>query len=126
MGDLPSAFFLDRLFSPTGRFSFYGPPTDIKVKESKVDGNYRLLEVSYSNLSQSTNAEIPRRALVAATIPEGTENAVMLVASSTTARWKKGTEEQVRGTIASFRATSAPKSNLKLRPKQRGESIEFS
>lgn len=27
IGDLPSAFFLERLFDPTGRFSFYGPPT---------------------------------------------------------------------------------------------------
>lgn len=27
VGDLPSAFFLERLFDPTGRFSFYGPPT---------------------------------------------------------------------------------------------------
>merc|ERR1740139_287150 len=29
---LPNDFFLSRLFDPTGRFSFYGAPTDIKVK----------------------------------------------------------------------------------------------
>jgi hypothetical protein len=79
IGDLPKSFFTDAIFSPTGRFSFYGQPTDVKVKKSEVVGNLRYLEVTFSNLSQSTNAEIPRTALVAATIPEGTEDVVMLV-----------------------------------------------
>ena len=126
LADLPSSFFLERLFDPTGRFSFYGPPTDIKVKSSKVEGDRRYIELSYSNLSQSTNAEIPRKAILVATIPQGTDNAVMLVASSTSSRWKKGSETAVRNVIDSFRATAAPKSNLKLRAKDRGgQSIEF-
>ena len=69
--DLPSSFFLDRLLEPTGRFSFYGAPTDVKVKSSKVVGNNRFIDLSFSNLSQSTNAEIPRKALLVATIPPG-------------------------------------------------------
>ncbi len=43
-------------------FSFYGSPTD-------MDGPYWYLEVSFSNLSQSTNAEISRMALVSVMIP---------------------------------------------------------
>ncbi|EEC50175.1 predicted protein [Phaeodactylum tricornutum CCAP 1055/1] len=126
LDDLPSSFFLDRLFESTGRFSFYGPPTDVKIRKSDTNGNYRVIEVSYSNLSQSTNAEIPRRAVLVATIPAGTNNAVMLVGSSTATRWRKGSEEEVRNTIASFRAIPAPKSNLKLRSKPRGgEPIDF-
>ena len=117
---------LDRLFRPEGRFSFYGPPTDIKIKSSRTEGNYRYVEVAFSTLSQSTNAEIPRKALLAATIPEGTSNAVMLVGSANSSRWKNGAEKQVRETIGSFRAIPAPKTNLKLRAKQRGpEPIDY-
>jgi len=65
LNDLPKTFFTDALFSSTGRFSFYGQPTDVKVKkDSGKEGSYRYLEIVFSNLSQSTNAEIPRTSLV--------------------------------------------------------------
>ena len=123
--NLPDSFFLERLFDPTGRFSFYGSPTDIKVKKSYIEGNNRYMEVSFSNLSQSTNAEIPRKALLVATIPAGTDNAVMLVGSANASRWTKGSERPVRDTVLSFRAVPAPKSSMKLRSKVRGDLIEF-
>lgn len=123
--ELPSSFFLDRLFDPTGRFSFYGAPTDVKVKSSKIVGNNRYIELSFSNLSQSTNAEIPRNALLVATIPAGTDNAVMLVGSATASRWRKGADADVLKTVESFRAIPAPKTNLKLRAKNRSNSIDF-
>eukprot|EP00545_Synedropsis_sp_CCMP1620_P001427 CAMPEP_0119013942 /NCGR_PEP_ID=MMETSP1176-20130426/9269_1 /TAXON_ID=265551 /ORGANISM="Synedropsis recta cf, Strain CCMP1620" /LENGTH=303 /DNA_ID=CAMNT_0006967071 /DNA_START=45 /DNA_END=956 /DNA_ORIENTATION=+ len=127
LGDLPSAFFLERLFDPTGRYSFYGPPTDVKVKSSRMEGNnLRYIELTYSNLSQSTNAEIPRKALLVASIPEGTSNAVMLVGSATASRWRnKGADEDVTKTVESFRAIPAPKTNLKLRAKDRSGFIDF-
>lgn len=115
--DLGKSFFTESLFSSTGRFSFYGAPTDIKVKKSDIDGSYRFLEIGFSNLSQSTNAEIPRTALVAATIPEGTDNVVMLVGSATSNRWKRGAEKSVRDTVGSFKATLAPTSGMKVRAK---------
>lgn len=117
ISDLAKTFFTDSLFSSTGRFSFYGAPTDIKVKKSEVDGQYRYLEIAFSNLSQSTNAEIPRTALVVATIPEGTDDVVMLVGSATANRWKRGSEKAVRETVGSFKATLAPKSGMKIRAK---------
>ena len=126
--ELPSSFFLDRLFDPTGRFSFYGSPTDVKVKKSQLTSDgFRMLELSFSNLSQSTNAEIPRRAIVVATIPKGTENAVMLVASSNANRWKKGAEDRALEIINSFNAIPAPKSSMKVRAKDRsgGANIDF-
>lgn len=124
--DLPTPFFLERLFDPTGRFSFYGSPTDIKVKSSKMDGdNRRCVELTFSSLSQSTNAEIPRRAILVATIPEGSDNAVMLIGSATANRWKKGSEIEIKQTIDTFRAIAAPKSNLKLRAKDRSNFISF-
>jgi len=124
VSDLPSSFFLDQLFAPTGRFSFYGAPTDVKVKKSTVEGSNRVLEVSFSNLSQSTQTEIPRVAVVSATIPEGSDQAVMLVGSATAVRWRKGgSEPDIRKTVASFRAVPAPKSSLKIRAKERGTML---
>jgi len=125
LSELPKTFFTDALFSSTGRFSFYGVPTDIKVKKSEMDGNYRMIELVFSNLSQSTNAEIPRTALVSATIPEGTDDVVMLVGSATSNRWKRGAEQPVRDTVNSFKATLAPTSGMKVRAKvdPRNESI---
>lgn len=127
--ELPSSFFLNRLFDPTGRFSFYGPPTDVKVKKSKMlDDDRRMVELTFSNLSQSTNAEIPRNAVIVASIPKGTENAVMLVASSNASRWRKGgAEDRAMQIVDSFRAVPAPKSSMKLRAKDRsgGSSLDF-
>jgi len=76
-------------------------------------------------LSQSTNAEIPRQALLVAELPNGTDNAVMLVGSASASRWKKGAEDAVRATVESFRAIPAPKTNLKLRAKDRSNQLEF-
>jgi len=120
LDQLPDSFFLGRLFDSTGRFSFYGAPTDIKVKRSRVVDNKRILELSFSNLSQSTNAEIPRKAVLVATIPPGTDNAVMLVGSALASRWSKGSDKTVQATVDSFSAIAAPKTSLKVRAKRRG------
>jgi hypothetical protein len=117
VSELPSTFFTNKLFASTGRFSFYGPPTDIKVKKSYMEGNNRIIELGFSILSQSTGTEIPRNAIIAATIPEGTDEAVMLVGSSTSTRWRKGTEAAVRKTVDTFKAIPAPKSAMKVRAK---------
>jgi hypothetical protein len=99
----------------------------VKVKKSTVVDDRRIIELSFSNLSQSTNAEIPRNAILVASIPKGTNNAVMLVASANAGRWRKGSDATARGIIDSFRAIPAPKTNLKLRVKDRsgGSSLDF-
>ena len=121
LSQLPDSFFVDDLFAKTGRFSFYGQPTDIKVKQGQMvnQDKYRTLDLSFSTLSQSTQAEIPRRARVIATIPEGTRQAVMLVASASANRWKKGSEREIASVIDSFRAINAPQTSLKVRGKER-------
>jgi len=75
--------------------------------------------MSFSTLSQSTQTEIPRRARIVATIPEGTQQAVMLVSSSSSSRWKSGSEETIARVAESFRAIPAPTSSLKMRAKER-------
>lgn len=121
LAELKDAFFSKSLFANTGRFSFYGQPTDIKVKTAEVTGDYRILDVSFSTLSQSTQTEIPRKARVVATIPSGTSQAVMLVGSASALRWKKGSDKKVLATVQSFKAAVAP-SGLKLRAKDRMSS----
>lgn len=123
LGDLPNSFFLDQVTKSTGRFSFYGEPTDVKVKKSTLSDDYRFVELSFSTLSQSTMTEIPRKAIIASTIVPGTENAVMLIGSATASRWKKGAGDSVTKTVESFRAVAAPKSSMKLRAKQTRESL---
>ncbi len=121
--DIPSSFFLDNLFAPTGRFSFYGSPTNVKVKTSEMVDNKRVIQFSFANLSQSTNAEIPRTAVMVATKPENTSQAVMLVSSATTTRWKKGSEKASMDTIKSFNASPSPKSSLKVRRKEKDSDL---
>ena len=124
LAELPKTFFTEKLFANNGRFSFYGAPTDVRVKKSEVEGPYRYLEIAFSNLSQSTNAEIPRTALVAATIPEGADgDVVMLVGSATSNRWKRGAEGPVRATVGSFRAARAPASGMKVRAKKSASEL---
>ena len=117
LADLKDSFFSKALFSSNGRFSFYGQPTDIKVKTVAINGDYRVLDVSFATLSQSTQTEIPRKARVVATIPNGSSQAVMLVASASAIRWKKGSDKKVITATESFRATPAPQTGLKLRAK---------
>jgi hypothetical protein len=120
VGELKDAFFLNDLFAPTGRFSFYGQPTDVKVKSSTLKGdNYREMDVTFATLSQSTQTEIPRRARVVATIPAGTDQAVMFVGSASALRWKKGSDQTIAKVADSFRAIPAPQTALKVRTKER-------
>ena len=37
IADLKDSFFVDSLFGPKGRFSFYGAPTDIKAKKGNKE-----------------------------------------------------------------------------------------
>ena len=122
LGDLKDSFFLKNVFSPTGRFSSYGQPTDIKVNNSRQKGNYRQIDVSFATLSQSTQTEIPRRAQITATIPEGASQAVMLVGSASALRWKRGSDQQVASVGESFQAIPAPQTSLKVRAKERRSS----
>jgi hypothetical protein len=120
---LPDSFFLDNLLASTGRFSFYGQPTDVKVKTSRTENGYRIIDFSFSNLSQSTQTEIPRKARLVATIPSGSTQAVMLIGSASATRWNKGSDKLVASTAESFRAIAAPTTGLKLRRKERNSSL---
>jgi hypothetical protein len=122
LSELPDTFFLQSLISPTSRFSFYGTPTDIKIKKSSYldtdNKKYKVIDFSFSTLSQSTQTEIPRRARIVATIPDGTSQAVMLIGSSSALRWKKGSEEVIDQVVTSFRAIPAPTTSLRIRAKE--------
>jgi hypothetical protein len=123
IADVGDGFLIQNIFSPTGRFSTYGSPTDIKVRSSRVEQNRKELEISFATLSQSTQTEIPRRARLVAIQPEGSQQVVVLVGSASDSRWRKsGVDREVSQVMDSFRAVAAPKSNLKLRAKPRSAS----
>ncbi len=119
IADIDSSFFMENLLAPTGRFSFYGQPTDVKIKNSITKGDYRIIDLSFSTLSQATQTELPRKAQLVATIPKGSSQAVMLIGSAPASRWKSGADKDIFTTVESFRAVPAPKSSLKLRRKER-------
>ncbi|KAG7347239.1 hypothetical protein IV203_015944 [Nitzschia inconspicua] len=121
LSDIQDSFFVKALFGPTGRFSFYGQPTDIKVKKSSMspDNKYKLLDVTFSTLSQATQSELPRIARIIATVPNGSDQAVMLVGSASATRWKKGADKAIASTIDSFRAVTAPQTGLKIRAQEK-------
>ena len=126
LSTLNDSFFLNELLSPTGRFSFYGPPTDVKVLSSALmNDSYRVMDISFSTISQATQTEIPRKARVIATLPQGSSQAVMLIASASAIRWKKGSSSTIATVIDSFRAIPAPPSGLKVRGKERGRGGEL-
>lgn len=119
ISDIDNSFFLENLLAPSGRFSFYGQPTDVKVKKSATKEDYRIIDLSFSTLSQATQTELPRKAQLIATIPKGSSQAVMLIGSAPAIRWKNGSDNDIYSTVESFRAVAAPKSSLKLRRKER-------
>jgi len=119
ISDIDNSFFLENLLAPTGRFSFYGQPTDVKIKKSVTKGEYKVIDLSFATLSQATQTEIPRRAQLTATIPKGSSQAIMLIGSAPASRWKNGSDKDVHSTVDSFRAIAAPNSSLKLRRKKR-------
>jgi hypothetical protein len=124
---LPDAFIVDFLMGPTGRFSSYGTPTDIKIKrvvanaDTTIDAstprssNYRTIDVTFATLSQSTQTELPRHARIVATIPPGTAQAVLWVGSSSALRWSKGQSTPTLLSMAdSFVAIAAPATSLRV------------
>ena len=130
VADMKDKDIIKSLFGLRGRFSFYGVPTDVKIKKSVVienkDGgtdsnNYKILDVNFSTLTQAS-IEVPRKSRIVATIPKGSNQIVMLVGSSSAPRWaNNGSEKTITSTVESFRATPSPKSDLKLR---RARSIQ--
>lgn len=101
---VPASYLTSSVFNTYGRWSTYGPPTDIKVLKDESNGQVRYLEVVFSVLSQSGPESI-RKGVIAAIQPKGSTDAIMLVSSATSSRWKKGAEASARQAAQSFRVT---------------------
>ena len=99
-----ASYLTSSVFNPYGRWSTYGAPTDVKVLSDETVGTVRYLDVSFSVLSQSGPESI-RRGVIAAIQPKGSNDAIMLVSSATSVRWKKGAEAGARQAAQSFRMT---------------------
>jgi hypothetical protein len=98
-----------------GRFSAYGPPTDVKVRSDVTTGGTRYLDINFSVLSAS-GSDSPRRGVIAAVQPQGSNDAVMLVSSATSSRWKKGADASARQAAESFRVASTRSTTIRREP----------
>jgi len=106
---LPKTFFTEQVLSVTGRFGAYGAPADIKVSGDGAEGGSRTLEIAFTALSPGM-AEVSRRGVLTALQPSGTDDVVMLFASTSAARWKKGGKEEARRVVETFSVTTRPTS----------------
>lgn len=100
--EVKASYLTSSVFNTYGRWSTYGPPTDVKVLSDVTKGQIRYMDVIFSVLSQSGPESI-RKGVLAAVQPSGSSDAIMLLSSTTASRWKKGAEAGARQAAESFR-----------------------
>lgn len=105
LAEQPKGWLASQVASISGRYGAYGAPSDLKVLSDTPTSTGRQLEISFTALSPGM-AETPRRAIVAATQPPGSDEALLLVASTSATRWKKGGEAACKDTAGSFRVAT--------------------
>jgi len=117
--DAPASFFTGTALGPTGRFGSYSAPQITGVQggqtgdapPKQLSSGVRCFDVSFNALTQG-GFEVPRRGVIAAVQPTGSNEVLMLVSTVPTARWKKGGEADTRATANSFRVTQVRSSQL--------------
>jgi len=114
---VPKVWFSEALFSVDGRYSSYGAPTDVKLKEVKSDAagaaGARDFELSFTVLSPSM-AELPRKGVMRAVSVPGSEDVLLLTCSSGASRWAKtSAESEARAAASSFRVAGTRPTALK-------------
>lgn len=118
--DAPASFFSGAALGPTGRFGSYAAPQITSVSGGALSsppatgglsGGKRSFDVAFNALTQG-GFEVPRRGVIAAVQPAGSEVVLMLVSTVSSARWKKGGEGDAHASAASFRVTQVRPSRL--------------
>jgi hypothetical protein len=106
---IPTASITGGIFATQSRWGAYGAPTDIKVTSRTTGANgVELIDVAFSTLSPG-GTEVPRKATIAAVAPAGTDQLVVLTASSTASRFrKKDVGAALTACAGSLRATFVP------------------
>ena len=69
LAGLPKSWFLNTVFSVDGRYSSYGAPTDVKLKEVDKGNEARTFEVSFNVLSPQL--EVTRKGVLRAVPAKG-------------------------------------------------------
>jgi hypothetical protein len=102
LADVDANWLVAAVLSSQGRFGAYGVPADIRVVDSRMEGEKRLVEVAFAALTPG-GSEQHRHALIAALRPAGADDAIMLVGGCTELRWRKGgAAAQVRAIADSY------------------------
>mmetsp|Transcript_92057 Transcript_92057/g.173523 ORF Transcript_92057/g.173523 Transcript_92057/m.173523 type:complete len:335 (-) Transcript_92057:99-1103(-) len=115
---VPKTWFSKALFTVQGRFGAYGEPTEVKLKELKMEGPGRSFELSFNVLTTGGN-ELPRKGVMRALQAPGSPDVLMLTCSSDGTRW--GNEKpDVQATAASFQIVGTQSTALK-----RDSSVDY-
>jgi len=115
LDDVNDSFLSKAVLSTEGRFGAYGAPTDIRILKSTQQNTGRQIELSFSALSPGQQ-EVPRKAILMATQPKGSTDALILVGGSTAGQFKK-CEGQLRKMAASFRVERVRATSIKRKAK---------
>jgi len=107
---VPLEFIEDALFSEVGRFSAYGAPSSVQFKDKGTEGSLRVLEGTFSVLT-ALGTDIDRHAVISVAQPKGSSDILMLVGSTSVARWQK-MRSALRDAVRSFRVVSARSTKL--------------
>jgi len=107
---VPKDFFRKAIFGDKGRFSSYGAPSEVSIKDKGMRGATRLLDVKFGVLS-SGQTDLVRRGVIAAVQPSGSTDAVMLFGSTADTRWQDQ-QPSVRRAVESFQVTKTRTSKL--------------
>ena len=106
LSSAPKTFFTDMLLGVDGRYGAYGGCTVGAVKELDADGKARQLEISFEALTPG-GSEIARRGTLTA-VPVSPSQVVMLFASTSAGRWKKGGKDEAMKAVSTFSVTTRP------------------
>jgi len=112
--DLPTSFFTQSIFAPSGKYGAYGAPTDIRVKKNIERGkntppSTTIYTATFTTLTPSM-IESNRKVLIAVSVVG--DGVFMLVAGTIAARFKKQAG-LIEKAVESFSCVEAPKTALR-------------
>lgn len=98
---------VEAILQPQGRYGAFGPPTDVRV----VKATDKMIDIAFSAYAPG-GSTTPRRAVVAVSKVDGSDDVLLLVNSAGEARWKAGGENVAYQAAESFRVDAVRQTKL--------------
>lgn len=98
---------VDAILQPQGRYGAFGPPTDVRV----IKATDKMIDISFSAYAPG-GSTTPRRAVVAVSKVDGSDDVLLLVSSAGEARWNAGGDAVAYQAAQSFRVDAVRQTKL--------------